>query len=111
MFPAEAVPRQLGSLIAGVPAHLEQQAPAWWMHIDLDVLRGNQFAACAAATEEAMPGGLTWTELASIVRPALRSPRCRGLSVGVYNTDLDPDRRAGRNLVRFLADVTGAPAP
>jgi hypothetical protein len=27
------------------------------------------------------------------------------MSVGVYNTDLDPTRRAARRIVRFLADV------
>ena len=49
-----------------------------------------------------MPGGLSWNELTTIVRQAVNSPKCRGLGIGVYNTDLDPDQRAARRIVRFL---------
>jgi hypothetical protein len=34
----------------------------WWLHIDLDVLDGNKFSACAAAGDPAMPG-LSWSKL------------------------------------------------
>ncbi|MEV7630331.1 arginase family protein [Actinoplanes sp. NPDC089786] len=85
--------------------HLDRTTPGWWLHIDLDVLRGDNFPACAAANDPAMPGGLTWDELTTIVRRALRSPKCRGLGVGVYNTDLDPDRRAAHRIARFLGEL------
>jgi arginase family enzyme len=52
-----------------------------------------------------MPGGLTWDELTTIFGRALRSPKCRGLGVGVYNTDLDPGRRAAQRIVRFLGEL------
>jgi arginase len=55
-----------------------------------------------------MPGGLTWTELTALASTAVRAPSCRGLSVSVYNTDLDPDRHAARRIVRFLAEITRA---
>jgi hypothetical protein len=67
----------------------------------------DDFPACAAASDPATPGGLTWGELTTIVHRALRSPKCRGLSVGVYNTDLDPDRRAAPRIVRFLGELAG----
>jgi hypothetical protein len=41
------------------------------------------------------------------VSSALRAGGCRGWSVGVYNTDLDPQRRAARQIVNFLAEVIG----
>jgi arginase len=87
--------------------HLDRSTPGWWVHVDLDVLRGDDFPACAAASDPATPGGLTWAELTTIVRRALRSPRCRGLGVGVYNTDLDPDRQAAQRIVRFLGELAG----
>ena len=41
-------------------------------------------------------------------RGYLRSGGCRGWSVGVYNPDLDPEGRAARQVVTFLAEVVGA---
>jgi len=54
-----------------------------------------------------MPGGLSWAELAAVVSSALRAGGCRGWSLGVYNPDLDPDRRSARQVVTFLAEVIG----
>jgi len=105
LHPAAAVHERAGELAAAAVEHFDRTTPGWWVHVDLDVLRGEEFAACAAATDPAMPGGLSWDELTTIVRTALRSPKCRGLGVGVYNTDLDPHREAARRIVRFLGDV------
>jgi arginase len=84
------------------------QAPGWWLHTDLDVLAGNAFSACSAAADPAMPGGLSWAELTAVVSSALRTGGCRGWSLGVYNPDLDPDRRSARQVVTFLAEVIGS---
>jgi arginase len=82
------------------------QAPGWWLHIDLDVLDRHEFSACGAASDDAMPGGLLWPELAAIASSALQVGGARGWSLGVYNPDLDPDRRAAKRIVNFIADVT-----
>jgi arginase len=82
------------------------QAPGWWLHIDLDVLDRHEFSACGAASDDAMPGGLSWPELAAIASSALHVGGARGWSLGVYNPDLDPERRAAKRIVRFIADVT-----
>jgi arginase len=82
------------------------QAPGWWLHIDLDVLDRQEFSACGAASDDAMPGGLLWPELAAIASSALQVGGARGWSLGVYNPDLDPDRRAAKRIVNFIADVT-----
>lgn len=103
---ADEVHRRLDAIAAAAVDLLSRRSPAWWLHVDLDVLRGDEFAACGAASDPTMPGGLTWPELTALVSTALQAPTCRGLSVGVYNTDLDPDRHAARRIVRFIADTT-----
>lgn len=83
------------------------QASGWWLHIDLDVLDGREFSACGAASDPAMAGGLSWSELGAVAASALGVGGACGWSLGVYNPDLDPQRRAARRIVSFLADVTG----
>jgi arginase len=83
------------------------QAGGWWLHTDLDVLAGDEFSACGAAHDPAMPGGLSWTELTAVVSSALQAGGCRGWSVGVYNPDLDPERRSAQQVVKFFAEVVG----
>ena len=107
LVPAAAVHGRAARVAADAVRHLDRSVSGWWVHLDLDVLRGDEFPACAAATDPAMPGGLDWEELTTVVRTALASPRCRGLGVGVYNTDLDPDRVAARRIVQFVAAVLG----
>jgi arginase len=111
LHPAEVVHGRAAQLATEAAEHLDRATPGWWVHIDLDVLRGDEFPACAAASDPAMPGGLSWPEITTVVRRALSSPKCRGLGVGVYNTDLDPDRRAARRIVRFLGELAGGPHP
>jgi arginase len=99
---AHAGPASAGSQAAGQVA---AQAGSWWLHTDLDVLAGNEFSACGAAHDPAMPGGLSWNDLTDLVSAALRVGGCRGSSIGVYNPDLDPDRHAARQIVNFLTQV------
>jgi arginase len=98
---------QAGPAAAGEQAatRVAAQAPGWWLHVDLDVLAGDEFSACGAAHDPDMPGGLSWAELTALASSALRAGGCRGWSVGVYNPDLDPGRRAARQVVTFLAEV------
>ena len=105
LHPADVVHGQADRLAADAAEHLDRATPGWWVHVDLDVLRRDEFPACAAASDPAMPGGLGWDELTTVVRRALSSPKCRGLGLGVYNTDLDPERRAARRIVQFLGEL------
>jgi arginase len=84
------------------------RARGWWLHMDLDVLDGEEFSACGAASDPAMAGGLSWSELGAVASSALGAGGCRGWSIGVYNPDLDPERRAAQRIVKFLAEVTGS---
>lgn len=71
---------------------------AFWLHVDLDVLASEDFAA----VDYPQPGGLRWDELDQLVEVAVASPHCRGASVVIYNPDLDPDRAAASKVVDFV---------
>jgi arginase len=98
--PASVARRALADVSAGTSS--------WWLHVDLDVVAGDQFGSCSAATDPGTPGGLSWAELATIAGAALEHPGCRGLSTGVYNTDLDPHRRDAERVVQFLGSLIPA---
>ena len=99
-------PEQIATQAA---AQVGAGASGWWLHVDLDVLDGEEFRACGAASDPSMPAGLTWAQLTGITRAALRANGCRGWSVGVYNPDLDPDGADAKRIVAYLGRVTSRP--
>jgi arginase len=92
---AEAAARQ-------AMAHLERDELAgFWIHLDADALDD----AIMPAVDYRMPHGLSWEELQAVFRQATASAHAVGLDVTIYNPRLDPDRRAGRELVRAIANA------
>ncbi len=47
-------------LAAQAAADVAARASGWWLHVDLDVLDGNEFRACGGASDPSMTEGLTW---------------------------------------------------
>lgn len=94
-------PKQLAEQAA---IQVSAQATDWWLHVDLDVLDGNEFRACGAATDPSMQEGLTWGQLTDITQTALQTHGCRGWSIGVYNADLDLDGHDARRIVSYLGE-------
>jgi arginase len=83
-------------------AHLERDELAgFWIHLDADALDD----AIMPAVDYRMPQGLSWGELEAVLRRAAAGARAVGLDVTIYNPSLDPDRRAGRELVRTIANA------
>jgi arginase len=74
-----------------------------WVHLDVDVLDEAVFPA----TDYLMGGGLTFDELAELLRPLVRDEGCVGFSVGCYNPDKDPGARAGGALSDALRTAFG----
>ncbi|MFD6338226.1 arginase family protein [Streptomyces sp. NPDC060131] len=73
----------------------------FWVHLDADVLDPEVMPA----VDSPDAGGLLPDELAVLLRTLVRSERCVGLNVTIYDPDLDPDGTAGA----LLADlVVGA---
>jgi arginase len=102
---ADEVRRDPGQVAAAAAAHVAKRASGWWLHVDLDVLDRKAFRACGAAGDQSMPEGLTWEDLTSITRTALQEHGCRGMSIAVYNPDLDPDGTDAQRIVTYMADV------
>src|SRR2546421_1794454 len=106
LYPAGELHGHSAKIARDALDQLASQAAGWWLHIDLDVLNGEEFSACGAARDPSMPDGLTWAELTILTKSALQAAGCTGWSVGVYNTDLDPDGQAAERIVRYVQEVT-----
>ncbi|WP_172382656.1 arginase family protein [Streptomyces sp. MNP-20] len=63
----------------------------FWVHLDADVLDPSVMPAVDSPDED----GLHPDELLALLRPLVRSPRCVGLNVTIYDPDLDPEGTAG----------------
>lgn len=92
----------LRSMVTTMTRRLQEETGYWWFHLDLDVLATDAMPAIRYP----QPGGLSWDQLADIVRVALASPGLIGWNVTIYNPDLDPDRRSAAQIVSFLAEMT-----
>jgi arginase len=75
-----------------------------WLHVDLDVLSSEAFAAI----DYPQPGGIGWRTLDALVRRALADGRCRGASVVIYNPDLDADGAYADELIEFACRLVAS---
>jgi arginase len=83
-------------------AHLSRpELRGFWIHVDADCLDD----AIMPAVDFRLPGGLSASELQTVLRTALRSGRAVGLEITIYNPTLDADGRAGRLLADSLVEV------
>ena len=76
-----------------------QPAAGFWIHLDADVLDD----AIMPAVDYRMPGGLSWGELAVVLRRAMESGRAAGIDITVFNPALDARGKMARAFVRALA--------
>jgi arginase len=83
-----------GGLEAGrrAAADLIGRQRHWWLHVDLDVLS----TAALAAVDYPQAGGLSWEQLETLTEDLLSVGGCGGLSVTIYNPELDDGAAAGR---------------
>jgi arginase len=73
------------------------------MHLDVDVLDGDEFPA----TDYLMSGGLRLPELLDLMAPLVRSADLRGVSVACYNPEKDATGTHAARLVDALAAAFG----
>ncbi|CAI1121683.1 arginase family protein [Serratia liquefaciens] len=89
---------------AEIIRHIDQMLaaePAWrfWLHLDVDVL---DQAVMPAVDSPGSPGiDRLWLE--NIGAKLLQNPLCCGMTVSVFDPDLDPDNRYAALIVEMLA--------
>jgi arginase len=99
----ELVVRGPADVAAQAARDVAAAVPAWWLHVDLDVLA----TAELGAVDYPQPGGLRWWHLRQMTAAALAVGGCAGWTVAIYNPDLDPD---GGQAARIVDYVVGAAA-
>ncbi|MFG2595201.1 arginase family protein [Streptomyces sp. NPDC048462] len=91
--------RGAGPLSADLLSTLETPVlDGFWVHLDADVLDPSVMPAVDSPDD----GGVLPGELGPLLRALVRSPRCVGLNITVYDPDLDPDGTAGAMLTDLV---------
>jgi arginase len=70
----------------------------FWIHVDCDALDD----AVMPAVDYRLPGGLTWSELETVIQLAVATGHVVGIEVTIFNPSLDGDRSLARALVGCL---------
>jgi arginase len=63
-----------------------QQLDGFWIHLDVDVLDDELMPAVDSRT----PGGLSYSELSTILVKLISDKKCAGLEITILDPDLDP---------------------
>jgi arginase len=86
-------------------AHLTRDGgpDGFWIHVDADVLD----QSIMWAVDAPQPDGLSWDELATVLRIAASSPKAIGFEVTIYNPDMDPGGLSGRGLAATVGKALG----
>ncbi|MGW4031476.1 arginase family protein [Streptomyces sp. NPDC004838] len=85
--------------VTAVATSLEAEAlDGFWVHLDADVLD----PLVMPAVDSPDPDGLLPDEVTVILRMLVRSPRCVGMNVTIYDPDLDPEGNAGALLTDLI---------
>ena len=96
--------RQLGpqAVLDQANATLDRE-PDWpfWVHFDVDVLD----QATMPAVDTPGSPGIDLDDVAAILRSLVAASRCRGMSVTIFDPDLDPTGELAVLLVHLLKDV------
>lgn len=96
------------TIARGVVQSLEVDVlDGFWVHLDADVLDPSVMPAVDSPDD----GGLLPGELATLLSTLVRSPRCVGLNVTIYDPDLDPDGTAGALLADLVVGAFTQPEP
>jgi arginase len=76
----------------------------FWIHFDVDVLDDE----IMPAVEYRMKDGLSYEELTRLLGAAFATGKVKGMTLTIYNPNLDPQRWIARKLVAKLLDILKA---
>jgi arginase len=85
-------------------AHLHVETREFMLHLDLDVIAQEEFAAVNVPDA----GGLSYAEVRSSFLEFVKQKNLLGLDIAQYNPDKDPDGSAAKKVVDLLADALAA---
>jgi arginase len=85
--------------------HLRAAAERWWLHVDLDVLDPEEFAAQGVPGGADEPNGLSWDALTRLLTTAVSQGGCIGWSVTIYDPEQDPSRADAARIVKLVGHV------
>lgn len=99
IWPARVLLDDPAAAANGVLAVLErEELDGFWVHLDVDILD----AEVMPAVDSPDPGGIEHAQLLALLQPLLASPSCRGIDIGIYDPDLDPDGTYAAELTNTL---------
>ncbi len=81
--------------------HLEGCGLGFWIHLDLDVLSPDWMPA----VDSPDPGGMKPTELTSLLKSGIRSRKCVGMELTIYDPERDPTGRCAELILDILSDA------
>ncbi|HTN96353.1 MAG TPA: arginase family protein [Nordella sp.] len=73
----------------------------FWIHFDVDVLDD----AIMPAVDYRMKDGLSFAEVKRLLGAAFATGKVKGMTLTIYNPNLDPQRAIARNLVAALLEI------
>jgi arginase len=76
----------------------------FWIHFDVDVLDDE----IIPAVDYRMKDGLSYEELTTLLSAAFATQKVMGMTLTIYNPNLDPQRAIARELVARLLDILRA---
>ena len=85
-------------------AHLHADSRDFMVHLDLDVIAQDDFAA----TNLPDSGGLSFAEVQTSLVEFAKQKNLLGLDVAQYNPDKDPDGSAAKRIIDLLAEALSA---
>jgi len=98
VFEALAIgPAVVGTRISDTLQQVPEQN--FWVHLDVDVLD----KAVMPAVDCPGSPGISPDDLVEILSPLVADHRCRGMTVSVFDPDLDPDGRFAATIVAIMA--------
>jgi arginase len=80
---------------------LKDTLEGFWIHFDVDVLDDE----IMPAVDYRMKDGLSYEELARLLGPAFATRKVMGMTLTIYNPNLDPQRAIARKLVAELLAI------
>jgi arginase len=92
---AEGVAARIGTMLAAKPHQ------GFWIHLDVDVLD----KAIMPAVDCPGSPGIPPKDLVAILHPLVADERCRGMTVTVFDPDLDPDGGYAGAIVSLMAKL------